>query len=165
MKESIKSGDRYIPCILSRLADDEPQSRIDSMPRVVPLEKIKQEILLNINQILNSRSRPSPRDMGYLPEVGSSVLCFGLSDFCGLTKSIESVEKIKNEIISQIRYFEPRVDAESVIVEYQDDSFDKSSGFVFEICAQFSLKALSGKFICISYLDLETGMATVRIKE
>lgn len=166
MKERIKNGDRYIPCILSRLSDDEPQSRIDRMPRIVPLEKIKQEILLNISQILNSRTHPMPDDLGNRLEVVHSVLSFGLSDFCGQNKSLSTVERIKHEIIEQIRYFEPRVNPDTVVVEHKaEDSMESASGFLLEISAEFALQALAGQFICISYLDLETGLATVRIKD
>lgn len=79
MPVSVK--DKYIPCILTRLADDNPQSRVDTLDRFVPLEKIRQEIVDNVSQLLNSKSRPQLSDLGYNENIANSVLGYGITDF------------------------------------------------------------------------------------
>lgn len=156
--------DKYVPCVLSRLADDEPQSRIDRADRFVPLEKIRQEIIENISQILNSRSRPEASDLNNDEQLVRSVLGFGVSDFCGISNSLPEIEKIRHEIVLQLQTFEPRLKPESISITILNPELPRAtSTFSLQISAQYAVKALSGEFICVSSLDLETGSATVKL--
>ncbi|MGN0915476.1 MAG: type VI secretion system baseplate subunit TssE [Succinivibrio sp.] len=156
--------DKYVPCILSRLADDEPQSRIDRTERFVPLEKIRQEIIDNISQLLNSRSRPEARDLNNDEELVHSVLGYGVSDFCGISNSLTEIEKIRREILLQLQFFEPRLKSESIRITILNPELPRStSTFSLQISAQYAIESISEDFLCISSLDLETGSAIVKL--
>lgn len=163
---SISAEDKYLPCLLSRLCDDEPQSKIDRNFKYVSLEKIKEEIVLNISHILNSKSRPQIWDLNYNQEVVNSVLGFGLPDFCGLSNSEIESAKLQHEIVELLKVFEPRLIPSSISVEVDSsDVAHNNFSFSLRISAQFAVKALTGFFSCISYLDLESGFATVKLKD
>ena len=81
------------------------------------LEKIKEEIVLNISHILNSKSRPQIWDLNYNQEVVNSVLGFGLPDFCGLSNSEIESAKLQHEIVELLKVFEPRLIPSTISVE------------------------------------------------
>lgn len=161
-KVAVSVKDKYVPCILTRLADDNPQSRIDTLDRFVPLEKIRQEIVDNVSVLLNSRSRPQLSDLKYNEEIANSVLGYGITDFCGRSNSIGELNRICDEITHQLKLFEPRLEKGSIKVKILNSDNPRSkSVFALEITGKYAVKALEGEFICISDLDLETGLATV----
>lgn len=160
MPVSVK--DKYIPCILTRLADDNPQSRVDTLDRFVPLEKIRQEIVDNVSQLLNSRSRPQLSDLGYDENIANSVLGYGITDFCGRSNSLVEINRICEEITYQLRLFEPRLVKDSIKVKLLNSENPRSKCmFSLEISGKYAVKALEGEFLCISNLDIETGLATI----
>ena len=165
----VRQADRYLPCVFTRLCDDEPQSRTDHLPRLISLEKVKQEVRQNIERILNSRSRPSEDELRNDPEIFRSLLGFGLTDFCGMTSSKDNVEHIALSIREQLVCFEPRLDAESIRVscinEVSEQNRIASNALALEITASYAIEELKDEFICISYLDLETGAVSVKAKD
>ncbi|MBQ8478463.1 MAG: GPW/gp25 family protein [Succinivibrio sp.] len=161
MSGKTKFADKYVPCILTRITDDNPQSHVDSQEKVISLEKVKQEILFNISQILNSRSRPQYNELNNDPEIIRSVLGFGLSDFCGVSNTAKEVSILINEIKEQIKCFEPRLDPASIEVTLKEGVNLSNCSFALEIKANYAIKSLEGSFLCLSYLDLESGFASV----
>lgn len=164
----VRHADRYLPCVFTRICDDEPQSRTDLLPRLIPLEKVKQEVRQNIELILNSRSRPSDEELENDREICSSVLGFGLTDFCGLSCSQSNVENIAKAIREQLVSFEPRLEASSIrvtCINQVEQNRIASNALALEITASYAIEALKDEFICISYLDLETGAVSVKAKD
>ena len=68
---------------MTRLVDNEPESKIDKTYRAFTSEQVKEDVMRNLEMILNSSSRPSNEELGGNPWVVGSVLGFGLTDFCG----------------------------------------------------------------------------------
>lgn len=156
--------ERYLPCLLSRLTDDNPGKVKENQPVLLSLNQLKLEIMRNIQTIFNSRSHvknPLFKDDLY----NYSVVDFGLSDFCGCAHSERELERIKREIADAIRHYEPRVNPRTIVV----DSYDQGDGgrslegsvFRLKISCQINVKPLEGEILLISYLDLESGNADV----
>ena len=161
MVRQIYAGDRYKPCSLSRLTEAEiPES--DCSPEEYFQKHMEEEVLTNLRMILSSRMHPRPEELEKWPEIKTSVLCYGLSDFCGLDNSPEIFEMVRKEIAWQIRCFEPRLNPNTLIItRFEDENTDKCS-FSLHIEARFAIKALKDSFSCNFYMELETGRSTIK---
>lgn len=151
-----------MPCVLTRLRDNDPDSRRESFSRSVSLAELRESILENIRLIFHSRFRPEAGELGDDPRLMSSVLGLGLSDFCGMARSDENRARLREDIIRQLRWFEPRLDPETLEVEVRDGSKRDGSGWALVITGRISVAPLSGEMLCVSEIDLETGTVEVR---
>ncbi len=158
------NDERFLPCVLERLIDLNPGVKHDTADRTISLEELRLSILGNIRLLLNSRFRPEFSDLGEDPELKRSVLGFGLSDFCGLTHSQACLERVRSEMLEQIRAFEPRLDPESVAVVLDDKHSGPTSWSLF-ISGTIRAKSLSGELLCISEVDLESGAASLELAD
>ena len=166
MTFKIRAGERFIPCVLSRMQDDEPTSRIDRMPRVMSLDGIREDILANVVMLLNSRSRPNDEDLSRYPEIENSVISYGLMDFCGMNCNMENLETIRKHVRDQLIKFEPRIDKESLQINVfeSSDSTERCS-FSMEIIGRFAISEMTGDFRYSTRFDLETGQVTMINKD
>lgn len=159
----IRSGEIFMPCLLGRLTDQNPEQKTENFTRGISLKQLKQNILWNIELILNSRSHPSSDVWGNDPVVTDSVLGMGLPDFCGSSHSAAAREKLREEIIHQLSVFEPRLEKETLEVNYVNGNDEKSNHSVLEleISAWISVEPLREELVFRSRLDLESGTATI----
>ncbi len=161
------AAERFMPCVLTRLTDQHPEEKTERIRRSLSLDELKESILANIRLILNSRFRPEAWDLGDDPLVESSVLGFGLTDCCGVSKSREALETLRDRIRNLIVWFEPRLDPASVEVSVVDAGHRADgaalgrNGWALEISARINVEPLTGELLCISEIDLESGAATV----
>ncbi len=165
--EKIRAADRYMPCLLSRLVDKNPEKKTDAgFSRGVSVKTLKREILRNIEMILNSASHPSRRELGDDPLVCTSVLALGLPDFCGVSHGAESRERLRSEILRQVRLFEPRIRPESLEVVVSDAK-DAAGTSVLdaEIRGLIEVSPLREELVFRSRFDLETGTVAVSLPE
>ena len=115
-----RKQDRFLPCLIVRLVDDEPHNRVERNPQLYTMEQLKKNVLRNITIILNS----SPRRLTDAPSCGEavrdSVLFWGLPEFTGQSTNQTRLEELRLEIIRQLRCFEPRLDSDSLNVELEE---------------------------------------------
>jgi predicted component of type VI protein secretion system len=160
MVQKIHIQDKFQPCILSRLTDRSltgDGSAEDSL-----LSRIHREILLNLKMLFNSRMHPGANDLDKWPEVRSSVLGYGLSDFCGLDNSDRIFDMVKKEISWQIRCFEPRLNPDTLVITRLDTQEADKCSLSLHIEAAFAISELKDGFSCNFYIELETGRAAVK---
>ena len=135
--------DRFLPCLIARLVDDEPHNRVERTPRLYTMEQLKKNVLRNIQMILNSSPRRLRDDLPHGDTVRDSVLFLGLPDFTGQTTNQTRLEELRQEIIRQLRSFEPRLDRESLTVDLEVDP--KSCGeFVLRISGTIMADPVNG---------------------
>lgn len=159
----IRFGEVFMPCLLGRLIDQNPEQKTEVFTRGISLKQLKQNILWNIELILNSRSHPTSDVWADDPAVTDSVLGMGVSDFCGLSHSATAREKLRQEIIHQLSVFEPRLEKDSLEVNYIHSNDEKNSDSVLEleIFAWISVETVREELVFRSRLDLESGTATL----
>ncbi len=155
------TAERFLPCLMTRLTDHHPEELRERQTQAASPGDLRREIVQNIELILNSRSHPRPQDLGGEP-VASSVLGFGLGDFCGAAKSKSFAERLRAQIERQVRTFEPRLAPESVRVTLREvgEDEDKTS-FHYSIYGQINVAPLTGEMLLFTELDLELSKATV----
>ena len=135
--------DRFLPCLLARLVDDEPHNRVERNPRLYTMEQLKKNVLRNIVMILNSSPRRRKDDQEYSETVRNSVLFWGLPDFTGQMTNQIRLEELRQEIVRQIGCFEPRIDRDSLSVVLEADP--KSSGeFILRISGTIMADPVNG---------------------
>ena len=134
--------DRFLPCLIARLVDDEPHNRGERNPQLFTMEQLKKSVLQNITIILNS----SPRRRFDLPcseAVRDSVLFWGLPNFTGQMTNQTRLEELRQEIVHQLRCFEPRLDGDSlnVVLEAEPGTCGE---FILRISGTISADPVNG---------------------
>jgi type VI secretion system lysozyme-like protein len=162
-KQNIRSGELFMPCLLNRLTDQAPEQKTENFSRGISLKQLRQNILWNIELILNSRSRPDSGVWHNDPMINDSVLGLGLPDFCGLSHSQSAMEKLRKEIIHQLTTFEPRLEKETLEVNFVNDGTSPVNHSVLEleVSAWIAVEPLREELVFRSKLDLESGIATI----
>ena len=164
-QNAVRSGERFMPCVLSRLTDTNPQIKVEHYSRVITLKQLRRDIVQNVELILNSRSHPSRAELENDPLLLNSVLGFGLSDFCGHSHARERLSLIEQEIVNQIRCFEPRINPESLTVRINVDESRNYSDFLVEISGMVQAAPLAGEILFFSRIDVESGVAEIKYNE
>ncbi len=156
-----------MPCVLGRLTDQNPQLPVERFSRGISIKQLKRDILWNIEMILNSRSHPGREELNSDEMICNSVLGMGLPDFCGISHSRDQLEKLRREIIHQLRCFEPRIKADSLRVTLFQEKQAASDNSILEmeIQGQIAVAPLREELVFQSRLDLESGTASIKLLE
>lgn len=156
-----------MPCVLVRLTDQKPQLATEHFSRGVSIKQLKRDILWNIEMILNSRSHPGRAELNNDETICNSVLGMGLSDFCGMSHRPEQLEKLREEVLRQLRSFEPRINADSLKVTLLHEKRVVSGNSILEMEIQglIEVAPLREELVFRSRLDLESGTTSVKMLE
>ncbi len=151
------------PSLLDRLTDNEPDTKVESRAqRVLSLNRLKRSVLRDLAWLLNSGSLSMTEDLSAYPEVGNSVINYGVTDLAGSTATSTDIRQVEREIKQAILDFEPRILAESlsVKVSLSDDRMDNRT-LSFLIEGQLWAQPLPISLYLSTDVDLETGATTV----
>ena len=118
---------------------------------------MKDDILENIRMLFNSRSHPPAADLERYPGAETSVLAYGISDYCGKKGSDADIEALRLHIVTQLQCFEPRLAPESIEVNLvsADDAF--KTLLDFKIRGVITVGDAEEELLFLSKLDLDTG--------
>ncbi len=155
--------ERLQPSLLDRLTDNEPETKVESRAqRVLSLNRLKRSVLRDLAWLLNCGNLAMTEDLDPYPEVGNSVLNFGVTDLAGSTAASTDVRTVEREIKQAILDFEPRILASSlsVKVSLSDEEMDNRT-LSFLIEGQLWAQPLPISLYLSTDLDLETGTTTV----
>ncbi len=156
---SALSTEAFLPCLLDRLTDQEPEKPRESFYRqTLTIQHYRQSVLRDLGWLMNSPSHRSADGFEFFPEVLSSTLNYGTPDLCGRTASSLIPQELENQISECIVKFEPRILKESLVVKIQP-GVNKSSPNVigFEIRGMMWANPLPEQFYLSTQIDLETG--------
>jgi type VI secretion system lysozyme-like protein len=156
-----KEDARYKPYVLKRLTDDEPYEKREPAAAVITEKQVKDDIFRNIEMIFCSRSHPTLADFNGYEDVENSVLGYGISDYCGKVCGDEDREFLLEHIKKQIRDFEPRLDPDSIEVEFTNPDVAMRSLLELRISGRIAVEQVNEEMLFISRLDLETGNASL----
>jgi len=152
----------FRPYLLNRLTDFEPHIKKETGAQLVTAKQVRKDIYDNLSMLFNSRSHPSGEELGNDPELERSVLGYGISDFCGKMHSDNTRAYLRDHILKQLRYFEPRFANDSLEVSFKDDGpTDSKSVLEFSITASVNVKEVGEELRFFTKLDTETGIAEI----
>ena len=138
-----RKQDRFLPCLITRLVDDEPHNRVERNPQLFTMEQLKKNVLRNIVMILNSSPRRRQDDLQYSETVRDSVLFWGLPNFTGQDTNQARLEELQQEIMHQLRCFEPRLDKDSLSVVLEVDP-NSCGEFILRISGTITADPVNG---------------------
>lgn len=154
---------RIQPSLLDRLTDDNPGNPLESRDdRVLSIDKLKQNVLRDLEWLLNTEYLASLVDLSNHPQVASSVVNFGRPALSGKAGSTINLQQLQLHIQRAIVDFEPRVIAKSLTIRviYDDEVHSKNS-LTFEIEGQLWAQPLPLALFLRTEVDLESGSIRV----
>lgn len=154
-------GTLFMPCVLDRLVDQNPEMRKEAFSRGISVVELRRSVLENLSLILNSRSHPQTEAWAGDEEIGRSVLGFGLPDFCGTQHDHVRCERLRREIERQIRAFEPRISPDSLSVSFTGGGACDGGTLELEIRGSISVKPLKDEIVFRAKLNLESGLSEI----
>ncbi|MGC8559314.1 MAG: type VI secretion system baseplate subunit TssE [Phycisphaerae bacterium] len=161
--DDVASRDRLMPFLLDRLADDHPDTQVESRTaRTTTITQLRSAVLRDIGWLLNSTRHPDSDGFNAHPLVARSVLNFGIPAMGGTTESSVSVEYLEHVIADAIRTYEPRLLPETVIVKATSGARGVAGNRVdFEIRADLWAVPMPDVLFVRTEVDLETGLCQV----
>jgi type VI secretion system protein ImpF len=147
------------PSLLDRLADDDPQSKVESRDqRVLSLRRLRECVLRDLSWLLNSSSLPPETESTEYPLVAHSVINYGIPDLSGQSSSGADVEALGRVIRQAIWDFEPRILRNSVRVRaVAQDPLSDHNTLLFEIEGELWAEPVPLHLYLRTEIDLESG--------
>ena len=150
------------PCLLDRLADDEPLQKVESREqRVLSFRKLKQSVIRDLQWLLNAGRLETTQDLSIYPHVRQSVLNFGIPDFTGTAASNADRTVLERALRQAIVDFEPRILKNTLKVHAQTTA--EHNTLIFEIEGELWAQPLPERLYLKTILDLELGSVEVKL--
>lgn len=159
--------ERLQPSLLDRLADDQPDVRVESREaRVLSIQRLRELVLRDLAWLLNCESFENLQDLEALPHVASSVINYGVPALSGTTLSGTNVDRLERRVKQSIQRFEPRLLSDSVIVRATASDADMSKkSLTIEIEGELWAQPVSQRLFLRTEVDLDTGTVVVKEKK
>ena len=156
------SADHLLPCLLDRLTDDDPHSRVEGRAqRTISTARFKEGVLRDLRWLFNSQRHLGHEGFGEFPEVEKSVLNFGVRDPAGIFAEGRDLGELERELHETLLRFEPRIIRRTLRVQVlrEDEVAAQRSPhrISIQIAADLWAQPLPEKFFAWTEIDLETG--------
>jgi len=153
--------ERLQPSLLDRLSDDEPAASSEPRERrVLSLRTLRAGVLRDLAWLLNTTNLLSVVDYAELPQVGNSVLNYGIPAMAGHGVTGMDVAKLERGIRQAIWDFEPRLIRASVSVKARVDAEERNR-LTFDIEADLWAQPYPERLYLKTELDLERGAVAI----
>jgi type VI secretion system protein ImpF len=144
-----QSGERVIAArrISVRLAVTEPV--------------LRKEVKQDLEQLMNTIALESTVDLSTFPEVGKSILNYGIPDIARRTIDEKGVADVAREIEQALARYEPRL-VRNTIKVHRDENVDKASlKLRFAVHGDLSCNPINVPVEFVADLDYGTGKITL----
>jgi len=152
---------RFLPCLLDRLRDDEPKNKEESRnQRVISVQRYKDAVLRDLRWLFNASAHLPVEGSGDFsisnyPEAEKSVLNYGSRQLCGLVAP--DMEALSRELSQAIDVFEPRISNHTVTIRASQDRHL----IAFEMRCEVWSEPIPEQLFLKTTIDLESGQATL----
>jgi|TARA_B110000211_G_C14088187_1_gene557653 type VI secretion system protein ImpF len=151
-------AERLQPSLLDRLTDDNAKELIERREdRVIDLRRLREIIQRDLSWLLNTVNAGEQIDESVYPNVGRSVLNFGLGQVAGGYSTAQRAELIRKSMLDAIQVFEPRIHPGSLDVELRVDVEKSQSIVSFDIRADMWAQPMPIELYLRSQVDMTTG--------
>jgi type VI secretion system protein ImpF len=146
------------PCLLDRLADDEPDKAEESrQQRTVSLQKYRRGVLRDLEWLFNSQAYLTveglePFKLKDYPEAFRSVINYGIRQVFGLSAP-NNTQQWQDELAEAVRTFEPRLNARGLTLRCDSERNLVS----FEVEGELWANPLPEHLHLKTVMDVETG--------
>lgn len=156
--------ERLQPSLLDRLTDNEPDAREESREaRAINDTQLRELVRRDLAWLFNTTCLSAVQDLDAHPEVGRSVINYGIPDLAGRTASGVDAGKLERLIREAIWNFEPRLLRQSVnlkVVVGKEDWGHNS--LIFDIEAELWAQPVPIPLLLRTEIDLENGSVRVQ---
>ena len=152
---------RFLPCLLDRLRDDDPKNQEESRnQRVLSLQRYKEGVLRDLQWLFNASAHLQVEGkkefrLADYPEAKRSVINFGTRQLCGLIAP--DMDTLEVELYEAIELFEPRIMRHSMAVKAVQDRHLVA----FEMRAELWAEPIPEQLLLKTTIDLENGQCTL----
>ncbi|MBY0313730.1 MAG: type VI secretion system baseplate subunit TssE [Phycisphaerales bacterium] len=162
----LTNRERIQPCLLDRLTDEEPQTKVESRDkRVMTSQQVRRSVMRDLAWLLNTSQRFSRGELDDFRQVATSVINYGIPDMVGLTASGVDPASVERRILEAIQLYEPRIMRRGLAIRAVADQEQMSPNAVsFEIKGDLWAQPLPEAMYVKTSVDLETGQASVQDK-
>ncbi len=151
-------GERLQPCLLDRLTNDRPEAKSEGRDqRVITGAQYRRAVLRDLGWLLNTSARLDLAHAADFPDVGSSVLNYGVRTLAGTTASSVTPEQVEEAIVTAIERYEPRIDRSSLRVRAIEAGDGSHNSVAIEIRADIWANPVPEHMYVQTQMDLETG--------
>lgn len=149
-------GGRIVQSVLDRLLDDDPEQKQERpRPAAQELRELRDSVMRDVADILNTRRRWPPPDPA-LDELTPSLADYGIPDFTGADLSgAGALEQFREAMETALRRYEPRFKTVRVEVQTGADSGDRT--LRFRIDALMHADPVPESVVFDSFIDPVTG--------
>ncbi len=157
--------DRLQPALLDRLADNEPDKKLEPQEnRVLTKNKLRQAVLRDLAWLFNAMNLGNSVDFVELPYAERSTINYGMPAHSGQVISTIEVTQLENTIKQSIVNFEPRIIPESLQVEavISDQQLDHHNLISIKISGKLWAQPVPIELLLNTEIDLETGQVNIR---
>jgi type VI secretion system protein ImpF len=156
--------ERLQPALLDRLADNEPEKKLEAREdRVMSTARLRQAVLRDLAWLFNT-TRLGGQEFAGFPFAEHSVINFGLPALSGETASTLDIIELEQSIRQAIVDFEPRIDPASLRVEavVTDLQLDRHNVISVQIRGDLWAYPVPLELLLRTDVDLETGQVEIR---
>jgi type VI secretion system protein ImpF len=152
---------RFLPCLLDRLRDDDPKNSEESRSqRVMSLQRYKEGVIRDLQWLFNSSAHLPVEGVEEFrledyPEAKRSVINFGTRQLCGLIAP--DMDGLQRELSEAIEIFEPRIYRHSITIKA---SMDRHL-VAFEMRSVLWAEPIPEQLFLKTTIDLESGQCTL----
>jgi len=142
--------------VLDRLLDDDPEQKQERpRPAAQELRELRDSVMRDVADILNTRRRWPPPDPA-LDELTPSLADYGIPDFTGADLSgANALEQFREAMETALRRYEPRFKTVRVEIQTGADSGDRT--LRFRIDALLHADPVPESVVFDSFVDPVTG--------
>ncbi|MCK6487259.1 MAG: type VI secretion system baseplate subunit TssE [Planctomycetes bacterium] len=158
----VADQERFLPCLLDRLTDDEPDKRSEPpQARAATVRQVRQAVLRDLRRLLNCHHRLDDEQRRIWPQAASSVIDWGVPDVCGRCLTDQDLPWLAEQLRRAVLAFEPRFDPPSVRVRVgRTPGSEGRATFAVEIGATLHVASIREEVMFRSLLDTESGHFT-----
>jgi type VI secretion system protein ImpF len=152
---------RFLPCLLDRLRDDEPKNPEESRnQRILSLQRYKEGVIRDLQWLFSAGAHlpvegEKQLQISNYPEAQRSVINFGTRQLCGLIAP--DMDALETELSEALIAFEPRVMRHTMTVRASKDHHLVA----FELSAELWAEPIPEQLLLKTTIDLETGQCTL----
>lgn len=161
---TLRQQDRLQPALLDRLADDEPESRVESAEaRVISRQRLRELVLRDLGWLFNATRPNGDIDWTTAPHAERSVINYGLPAFSGRSASMIDPLELRLHVREAILRHEPRILPETLVVEVvvRPQQVDHHNQIGIRIMGQMWAQPVPLELMLHTDIDLETGRVAV----
>lgn len=153
------SGYRFLPYSMQKLTDLDPMTKVENYSREMNMAKLKDDILKNIEMIFISKSHFFRINDEIPEDTQTSVICLGLDDYTGKRLNNDLIMELETNIIEQLKYFESRINPETIEVDVKI----KNNGYSCDIVVtgKINMAEINEEIKFKTSFNFETGLSVI----